>query len=81
MNQRNEALRRLMTDFSGFTLERDVVHSQRLRSSYPDHVREVLNLGVRPPLFFLNKKLIHKKVFSSYDELKRVIDDVLAHPI
>jgi hypothetical protein len=31
MNQWNEALRRLMTDFSGFTLERDVVHPQRAR--------------------------------------------------
>ena len=77
MNQRNETLNQLKTDFSGLKLERDTVHPQRPRSSYPDHVRELLDIGVRPPLFFLNRKLIREGVFPSYEELRRVIEEIL----
>jgi hypothetical protein len=74
MNQRNETLKRLVTDLSGLVLERDIVHPQRPRVSYPDHVREVLNLGVSPPYFFWDKMLIFKGVFPGYDELREAIE-------
>ncbi len=73
MRQRDDAIKRLRGDFPNLAFQRDVVHPQRPRSSYPDHVRELVDLGANPPYFFLNKKLIHSSSFPAYDELKTLL--------
>jgi hypothetical protein len=77
-NERNEIVMQLKATFGDIKFERDVIHPQRPRSSYPDHVRELIDLGVRPPLFFLDKDLITQGKFPSFLELKKCIEEALA---
>jgi len=74
MREREETVKRLRTDFPMLRFERDIVHPQRPRSSYPDHVRELLDEGVDPPLFFYDKKFVHGGSFPIYEELKAIIE-------
>ena len=78
MRQRDETIERLRLDFPGLRFERDVVHPQRPRSSYPDHVRVLIDEGADPPLFFYNKELVYSGSFPAYDEIKTIIERVLA---
>jgi len=78
MNERNEIVKQLKATFSDIKFERDVIHPQRPRSSYPDHLRELIDLGVRPPLFFLDKNLITQGKFPSFLELKKRLEEALA---
>ncbi len=77
INERNEIVKQLKATFSDIKFERDIIHPQRPRSSYPDHVRELIDLGVSPPFFFLNMTLIIRGTFPSYVELKRLIEEAL----
>ena len=78
MNERNEIVKHLKVTFGYIKFVRDVIHTQRPRSSYPDHVRELIDFGVCPPLFFLNKNLITQRKFPNFLELKKRLEEALA---
>ena len=74
INERNEVVKRLRAAHSQLTVVRDVVSSRRTHSDYPDHMRELLDMGAGMPLFFFNKKLLHSGTFPSYEDLHEIIE-------
>jgi hypothetical protein len=65
IKSQNKTLEQIKTDFSGLKVVRDIVNLRRPRSGYPDHVREFVDIGANPPLFFYNTKLIHVGIFPT----------------
>jgi hypothetical protein len=80
IKSQNKTLEQIKTDFSGLKVVRDIVNLRRPRSGYPDHVREFVDIGANPPLFFYNTKLIHGGNFPDYEELKSIIDAAIKRP-
>jgi hypothetical protein len=74
MREREETVKRLRADFPMLKIERDIVHPQRSRSGYPDYVRELLDEGADPPLFFYNNEFVHGGSFPTYEELRAIIE-------
>ncbi len=75
MRQRDETVKRLKIEFPELNFERDVIHPQRPRSSYPDHVRDLIDAGADAPLIFLDEKLVFNGAFPDYEEFKRILDE------
>ncbi len=73
IKRQNEAVEQLKAEFVQLKVERDMVNPNRPRGSYPDHVREILDIGGHPPLFFLNTKLVHSGTFPNYTDLRELV--------
>ncbi len=79
IKSQNKTLEQIKADYSQLKVVRDIINSRRPRSSYPDHVRELLDINASPPLFYYNAKLIHSATFPEYKVLKEKIQTAINH--